>query len=305
VSERVLVTGATGLVGARLVATLAARGDEIVATSRDPERARRALPVLRGAFATPAEALSGVGAIVNLAGESVAGRWTDARKRAIVSSRIDGTRAIVDAIASLPERDRPRVLVSASAIGFYGDTGERAVSEDDRPADDFLARLCVDWEAEARRAEPLGVRVIPLRVGMVMGRAGGALHAMLPLFRAGLGGRIGSGKQWWPWVHVDDVAGIAIHAIDRSEVRGALDATAPTPVRQEDFAKILASTLGRPAFLPAPAFAIRAAVGEFAGELLASRRVLPRRTLESGYHFRFGELGPALADLVAPERPAG
>jgi NAD dependent epimerase/dehydratase family enzyme len=266
VSERVLVTGATGLVGARLVATLAARGDEIVATSRDPERARRALPVLRGAFATPAEALSGVGAIVNLAGESVAGRWTDARKRAIVSSRIDGTRAIVDAIASLPERDRPRVLVSASA---------------------------------------LGVRVIPLRVGMVMGRAGGALHAMLPLFRAGLGGRIGSGKQWWPWVHVDDVAGIAIHAIDRSEVRGALDATAPTPVRQEDFAKILASTLGRPAFLPAPAFAIRAAVGEFAGELLASRRVLPRRTLESGYHFRFGELGPALADLVAPERPAG
>lgn len=302
-TDRVLITGATGLVGSRAAKAFRDAGWEVLATSRDPARARESVPAITTAYpssdhALPVEALEGVRAVLHLAGESVAGRWTAERKRKIEASRIEGTRRLVDAIGARPEGARPEVLVSASAIGYYGDTGEREAREGDPPAGDFLARVCVGWEREALRAETLGVRVVPLRIGLVMAREGGALAPMLPLFKAGLGGKIGPGTQWWPWIHLDDVVGLARHAIATSTLRGPTNATAPGIVRQEDFAKVLAKVLHRPAFLPAPSFAIKAALGEFATEVLASRRVIGARAVESGYTFRYPELEGALVDLL-------
>jgi uncharacterized protein (TIGR01777 family) len=292
------ITGASGLVGRHLLEALSRDGRPAVAFSRNPARLVD-LPRGTTARAWPArepDALA-LDAIVHLLGESVAGRWTDAKKRAIESSRIEGTRALVDGIAALPPEQRPKVLVSASAIGIYGDRGDELLDEDATPADDFLARVCVGWEREALRAESLGVRVVPLRIGLVMAHDGGALEGMLLAFRMGLGGKMGSGDQWWPWIHVEDLVGLVRHAID-SDVRGPLNATAPEPVRQRDFAATLARVVRRPAFVPAPAFALRTALGEFSAELLASRRVVPRRTLASGFTFRFGELEACLADLA-------
>lgn len=305
-TDTILITGVTGLVGARLAGALASDGVRVAGVSRDPTGAQRRVPSLARAHAwttdapIPPEALEGVRAIVHLAGESVAGRWTAAHKRAIRESRVEGTRRVVDAIAARAPRERPRVLVSASAIGYYGDTGERDVIESDPPATgDFLAEVCVAWEREARRATELGVRVVTPRIGLVMARQGGALERMRPLFAAGLGGALGSGAQWWPWIHVDDVVGILRHAIDRDDLEGPVDATAPSPVRQREFAAVLARVMRRPALLPTPALALRAVLGEFADEVLGSRKVLPRRALETGYRFRFPELEPALADLLA------
>lgn len=302
---RVLITGVTGLVGTRVAASLLMNRCEIVALSRDPARAQEKVPAVTRAWRwtddepLPTVALQGLDAVVHLAGESVGGgRWTDARKAAIEKSRIDGTRRLVDAIEAQPAGQRPLVLVSASAIGYYGETGDREVQESDPPGDDFLAKVCVGWEREAMRAEELGVRVVRLRIGLVMSREGGALERMIPLFKMGLGGKIGSGNQWWPWIHLDDVVGLIQHAIATEDMRGAYDATAPTPMRQSEFAQVLARVLHRPAFLPAPAFALRSILGEFATEVLASHRVLPVRTLEAGYSFRFPALEPALRDLL-------
>jgi uncharacterized protein (TIGR01777 family) len=302
---RVLVTGVTGLVGTRLAASLVMHRAEIVALSRNPGSAQEKVAALSRAWkwspgeAIPGQAVQGVDAVVHLAGESVAGRWSDARKQKIMESRVAGTRSLVDAIAAQPEGERPHVLVSASAIGYYGDTAERDVVESDPPAQgDFLADVCVAWEREALRAEELGVRVVTPRIGLVMAREGGALEQMLPIFKMGLGGKLGSGLQWWPWIHLDDVVGILRHCIAHRELRGAINATAPHPVRQSEFAEVLARVLRRPAFLPAPAFAIKTALGEFGSEVLGSRKVLPRRALESGYEFRFPELEPALRDLL-------
>lgn len=302
---RILITGVTGLVGSRLAAALVGRA-EIVALSRNPGSAQEKVAALSRAWQwspegpVPEQAIQGVDAVVHLAGESVSGRWSDARKHAIRSSRVDGTRRLVEAIAAQPEGQRPHVLVSASAIGYYGDTGDRDVFESDPPAtDDFLAEVCVAWEREALRAEELGVRVVTPRLGLVMAREGGALEQMLPLFKMGLGGKLGSGKQWWPWIHLDDVVGILQHAIASTDLRGAINATAPTPVRQAEFAQVLASILRRPSFLPAPAFAIKTALGEFGTEVLGSRKVLPERVLASGYEFRFPRLDAALRDLIA------
>lgn len=303
-TDRYLVTGATGLVGARAARALRGSGADVIALSRDPASAERSVPAITKAYPwtdrgpLPGEALEGARAVIHLAGESVAGRWTEERKRRIEASRIEGTRRLVDAIAALPAGSRPAVLVSASAIGYYGDTGEREARESDPPAHDFLATVCVSWEREARRAERLGVRVVTPRLGLVLAREGGALERMLPLFKAGLGGKIGRGTQWWPWIHVDDVIGLARHAIDTPDLHGAINATAPGIVRQAEFAKALAKVLHRPAFLPAPELAIRTVLGEFATEVLASRRVICARAIESGYAFRFPEVAGALADLL-------
>ncbi len=303
--SRVLVTGVTGLVGTRVAASLLMNRCEVVALSRNPSRAQEKVAAISRAWQwtdegpIPPVALQGVDAVVHLAGESVAGgRWSDERKRAIERSRVDGTHRLVDAIAAQPEGQRPHVLVSASAIGYYGDTGERAAIESDPPGDDFLAKVCASWEREAMRAEELGVRVVRLRIGLVLAREGGALEKMLPLFRMGLGGKIGSGKQFWPWVHLDDVVGLVQFAIETSDLRGALNATSPGLVRQSEFAAALARVLYRPAFLPAPAFAIKTVLGEFATEVLSSHRVIPARTREVGYPFRFPELEPALRELL-------
>lgn len=303
-SERVLVTGVTGLVGSRAAELLAADGITVIGLARDPVRAQRAVPAIAKAYpfreqsALPGEALEGVRAVIHLAGEPVAGRWSEDRKRRIESSRIEGTRRVVDAIAARPASERPEVLVCASGIGYYGDTGEREVREDDPPGDDFLARVCVGWEREAARAEAHGVRAVSLRIGLVLSKRGGALEAMLPAFRAGLGGPIGSGDQWWPWIHLDDLVALARHAIASRGLRGAIHATAPEVLRQRDFARTLARVLRRPALLPAPAFAVRAVLGELATELLASRRAVSGRAIESGFVHRFPALEPALRDLL-------
>lgn len=302
----VVITGVTGLVGKSLARSLGESGVEVRGYSRDPVTALRDVSGLASAAAWTADGaldaqpLVGAHAVVHLAGESVGGgRWTPARKRAIESSRVLGTRRLVEAIASVPAAVRPRVLLSASAIGFYGETAQREVDEESAKGEGFLADVCERWEAEARAAEALGVRVVIVRVGVVLGRSGGALGKMVPLYRAGLGGRMGPGTQWWPWVHLADVVGLVRFAIEDERVRGVLGASAPGLVPQHEFSSVLARVLRRPAFLPAPSFALRAALGEFAEELLGSRRVVPRRALALGYRFRFPELEPALRDLLA------
>jgi uncharacterized protein (TIGR01777 family) len=299
-TRRILITGATGFVGGHLCRSLAARGDAITVVSRDAARARKQVPSASDAVSAGPDgtiAMGGVDAIVNLAGEPVAGRWTRAKREAIETSRIEGTRRLVRSIAKLDAASRPKVLVSASAIGLYGDRGEETLDESSPAGSDFLAKVCLGWEREAAAARELGVRVVPIRIGLVMGRDGGALQAMQPLFKAGLGGPLGSGQQWWPWIHIDDLIGLLLFALDRDDLDGPINATAPTPVRQREHARVLGAVLHRPAFLPALAFALRTMLGDFSVELLASRRVIPKRARELGYAFVYPELEPALASL--------
>jgi len=301
---RVLITGGTGLVGRRLAASLLASGTEVVLLSRDADAARAKVP---GADAhawapeegpPPAEAFAGVDGVVNLAGEPVDGRWTAVKKGRIRESRVAGTANLVTAIQRLPEEARPRVLVTASAIGYYGDTGDDAKGEDASPADEFLSEVCAAWEAAAKGAEALGVRVVALRIGLVLDPHGGALGKMLPLWKAGLGGPMGGGRQWVAWIHRDDLTDLIRFALE-SDVAGTLNATSPNPVRQAEFAKTLGAAVNRPAFLPAPGFALKVALGEFSVEVLGSRRVVPNRTLSAGFTFAFPTLEGALADLLS------
>jgi uncharacterized protein (TIGR01777 family) len=298
---KVLVTGGSGFIGHALCHALVGRGDAVVALLRRPGAVDQ-LPAgteriqWDASALPPAPAFDGVDAVVHLAGENVAQRWTATRKQRIRTSRVDGTRRLVDALAALAHR--PRVLVAASAIGFYGDRGEETISEDSSPGRDFLAEVCVAWEAAARRAESLGMRVVVVRIGVVLGVEGGALARMLPPFKLGLGGPVGNGRQWMSWVHRDDVIGLVLHALDRPAVTGALNATAPEPVRSRDFARALGTVLRRPAVLPVPAFALRLAFGEMATVLLGGQRVLPVRTQANGYVFRFATLEPALRHIL-------
>lgn len=296
---KILITGATGFLGRRVCEVLSQAGHTLIALSRDPQRAKQRAPALTEAFRWDAlgEAIKGCDAVIHLAGETVAGRWTDAKKKAIRDSRVVSTRNLVNALAQLSAR--PNVLISASAIGYYGDRGEENLTEDSSPGSDFLAQVCRDWESEAARAESLGVRVARLRIGLVLGSGGGALHAMLPLFKLGLGGPLGSGRQFWSWVHRDDVVGAIAFALEREDLHGPINVTAPQPVRQREFAQVLGRLLRRPAVLPAPAFALKIVLGEFASELLSSKRVLPQRLQQVGYRFRFAELEPAVKEILA------
>jgi uncharacterized protein (TIGR01777 family) len=237
--------------------------------------------------------MSETDAVVNLAGESIAdGRWTDARKRAIRESRVEATRALVAAMRTASPR--PRVLVSGSAIGFYGDTGDAEVDESTPAGTGFLADVCRAWEAEATKAEPLDIRVVRARFGIILGPDGGALARMLLPFRAFVGGPIGSGRQWMSWVQRDDAIGLVRTAIENEALSGPLDVTAPAPVRNADFARTLGHVLERPAVVPTPAFALRLALGEMASMLLTGQRVLPAAALAAGYAFRHPELEGAL-----------
>lgn len=299
---RVLVTGATGFIGSLVCARLAERGHHPVVLSRDPESARRKLRGVAAAYAweategpPPAEAAEDLDAVVHLAGTSVVGRWNEQHRRSIHDSRVEGTRNLVAALARAATP--PRVMVSASAIGYYGDRGEAALDEESPPGDDFLATVCKGWEAAAREAEQLGTHVVRLRFGIVLGDTGGALDQMLLPAKLGLGGPLGSGRQWWSWVHVDDVLALIEHGLEQ-DVSVVLNATSPAPVRQRDFARTLGDVLHRPAFLPAPAFALKLLLGGFAAELLGSKRVLPESTVATGYGFRFPELEGALVDLL-------
>jgi uncharacterized protein (TIGR01777 family) len=243
----------------------------------------------------------GVGAVVHLAGEPVAnGRLTKAKKARVRDSRVLGTRAIVASLRALPRP--PSVLVSASAVGIYGDRGDQLLTESSELGQGFLADVCRTWEHEALAAEPLGVRVIALRIGVVLSPCGGALARMLPLFRLGLGGRLGSGRQWMPWIHVDDVAGLILHAVERDGVRGPVNAVGPNPVTNAEFTAILGRLLGRPTRFAAPEPLLRLALGEAAYAVIASQRAVPNRALAEGYRFRFETAERALADVVLDDR---
>ena len=298
-----VVTGATGLIGQALIRQI---GSPVTVLSRDDGRAQRLLGgvkihrwVPEGGPA-PVEALRGADVVFNLAGEPAAeGRWTAEKKRRIRDSRVVGTRHLVEGLAALDER--PRVLVSASAVGYYGDRGDELLDERSPPGQGFLADVCIDWEREAMAAERLGIRVVCVRIGLVMSTAGGALAKMLPPFRLGAGGRLGNGRQWMPWIHIDDLVGILLHAGRSEALRGPVNGVAPAPVTNAAFTLALARAVRRPAVLPMPAFALNVAFGEMSGMLMASQRVMPTAAQRSGYAFSHPDLDEALASLLGPE----
>jgi len=288
------ITGASGLIGRPLVEALRSRGDEVTILSRDPERGVTWDPLSEPA---PPEALSGRDVVVHLAGENVAQRWTDSAKRSIRQSRVIGTQALIEGLRSADPR--PGVLVSASAVGYYGDRGDEVLDEESDPGTDWLAGVCVDWEAAAAEAASLGMRVCSLRTGVVLSRDGGALAKMLPPFRAGLGGPVAGGDQYMPWIHLDDIVGLYLAAIDGPAYAGPINATGPAPVTNRDFSKALGRALHRPAVAPVPKLAVRALFGEMSQIVTGGQRAVPRRAAELGYEFLHPRLDPALADVLA------
>jgi uncharacterized protein (TIGR01777 family) len=279
------ITGFTGFVGGRLTELAKAGGHHVVGFSRHPGQGVRSF-----SFDQPCD-VSGLDAVIHLAGESILGLWTEKKKRRIRESRILGTRSVVAGFES--SNNPPRVLISASAVGIYGDTGEEEVEESSPSGPGFLAGVAREWEAEAVRAEALGIRVVRLRIGFVLG-PGGAMKLIGPLFRAGLGGNLGNGRQWMSAVHVDDVAGMALWAAQKPALSGAVNAVMPAPFRNAEFTKALGAAFHRPTILPAPAFAMRLALGELSHVMLDSCRVRPAVAIQEGYPYRFGTLSSAL-----------
>lgn len=299
---RIAVTGATGLIGSRLVGALKARGDEVTVLARDPARATERLgvpaerwDVLSGP--APAAALAGRNGVIHLAGAPVAQRWTPKAKDDIRATRLAGTANLV---AGLEQADpRPTVLVSASASGYYGDRGDDELDERASPGDDFLAEVCVGWEGAADGAAALGVRVVKVRTGVVLDAHGGALAKMLPPFRLGVGGPVAGGRQYMSWIHVDDLVGLYLAALDGAEWSGPVNGCAPGPVTNAEFSKALGRALHRPALAPVPAIALRALYGEMAEIVTASQRMVPGRAAALGYSWEHGELDEALRAALA------
>ncbi len=291
---KVVIGGANGLIGSELGRALRARGDEVVALVRKP---REPGEVKWDGRSLPAGALDGAEAAVNLSGANIgARRWSEAYKKEIVDSRVESTRAFVEAMRAA--RARPRVFVNASAVGAYGGRGDEELTEESARGADFLAGACKQSETEALRAEELGVRTVLLRTGVVLARQGGALKQMLPPFKAFVGGPIGKGQQWFPWIHMADEVGVILWALEGT-VRGPVNSVAPNPVRMKEFAQALGTALHRPALFPVPALVLRLGLGEMAEVLLEGQRAVPRKALNGGYRFRYGELDAALRDLLA------
>ena len=294
---RVVVSGASGLVGRAVLARLEGRGDTAARLVRREG--------ISGVFWDPKSgrldcaAAEGADAVVHLAGENVAsGRWTAQRRAEIRDSRVVGTRLLAERLAALARP--PSVMVTASAIGFYGDSGDTVQTEAGALGRGFLAEVCRDWEAAGQPAVRKGIRVVQLRIGPVLSPKGGALRQMLPIFKLGLGGRVGDGRQWMSWITLGDLVRVVEHVLADGELRGAVNAVAPQPVRNSEFTSTLARVLGRPALLPVPAFVLRAVFGEMADEmLLSSTRVVPERLRERRFHFEHPELEPALRALLA------
>ena len=300
---RALVTGGTGFVGKRLLAKL----EQPIVVSRDAAKAGKQLAGT-GATAVawnpmteplPAQALDGIDTVYHLAGDPVAeGRWTAAKKARIRDSRIIGTRNLVAGFKNSPHK--PATLISASAVGIYGDRGSQELDENAPPASDFLADVCLGWEREALAARELGIRVVLIRIGIVLGKNGGALGKMLTPFQFGMGSPLGSGHQYMPWIHIDDLVGEMLFAARETNVSGPLNGAAPHPVTNREFTKTLGRVLGRPTFMPAvPSFALKLLLGEFAQVLLASQRVLPRAPLTAGFQFQYPDLEGALKNILS------
>jgi uncharacterized protein len=310
---RVTVTGASGLVGGTLLARLRAQNAEVTVLSRDPERALSLLqgpdsgpgPTLQ-AFAweplnepAPSEALAGRDAVVHLAGENVAQRWSADAKAAIRESRVRGTANLIEGLRSLGASGRPHVLVSSSAIGYYGPHGPEPLDEEAPPGTDFLAEVCVAWEQGAQAAAELGLRVVQVRTGVVLDRQGGALAKMLLPFRLGIGGPVAGGEQYMSWIHRDDLVGLMLAALANDGWSGAINATAPEPVTNREFSHALGRVLHRPSLLPVPGFALRALYGDMAEIVTGGARVMPAKPLVLGYRFVQPKLEAALRDALA------
>ncbi len=305
---RVLISGGTGLIGRALTRALVDRGDEVVILSRSPQRHAAHLPqgvqLLAWDGRTPTgwgEIVNTVDAVVNLAGANIAeGRWTAARKRVIRESRLHAGHALVEAIRDATSK--PHVLIQASAVGYYGPRGDEIVTEDTPPGSDFLAQLAVEWEASTREVETWGIRRPIIRTGVVLSMEGGALPRMLPPFKLGLGGPLGSGRQWFPWIHMADEVGAILFLLDREDAHGPYNLSAPNPVRNEEFTRALGEILHRPTLFRVPAFALRLLFGEMATVLLEGQRAIPRRLLDEGYTFRYEDVRSALRALLEGER---
>jgi uncharacterized protein len=290
------ITGASGFLARRIIQVALSRGHVLTAFSRKPAGA------VPGCESTrpfgPEMDLNGIEAVVHLAGESILGLWTKEKRNKILRSRADGTRWVVDAIGRALHK--PSALISASGAGIYGNRGEEALTESSSTGSpNFLAEVGSAWEIEGSKAEDAGARYVAIRIALVLGKGGGALQVMEPVFRLGLGGKLGAGKQWMSWIHVADVAGLFIHALENVSVRGPMNGASPNPARNEEFTKVIGEMLKRPAFLAAPEFVLKTALHDQASLLLDSQRIIPEKALQTGFRFRFPDLRSALADIFA------
>jgi len=294
----VAVTGATGLIGSRLVAKLSAQGHSVRVLGRNVGSARSKLPYRNVTVFAPSdweEAVRGCTGVVNLAGEPIATRWTPQLKREIMDSRVNTTNKVVDMINGAPETERPQVLVSASAVGFYGVSETQTYNEDSPNGNDYLAQVCQRWEAAAQKSS---VRTAIVRIGVVLAPEGGALAKMVPVFSMFAGGPLGSGSQWFSWVHRDDVVGLIMQALTDSKYEGVFNATAPRPVRMSEMCSALGGVMGRPSWMPVPEFALKTLLGEGASVVLDGQKVLPSRTQASGYDFEYSDIDAALKNIM-------
>ena len=289
---KILITGGSGFIGTPLKKELQKAGHEVIITTR-----RKSIETDKLSWRPPAlilpEIISTIDAVINLAGTPIAPqRWTEERKESILSSRLDTTRTLVQSIEKSDKR--PKVLISASAVGYYGPRDDEPVNESTPPASDYLASVCLQWEAEAQKAEELGLRVVRVRIGGVLGKGGGLLAQMEGPFRNFAGGPLGSGKQWFSWIHLDDLVGIFKYALESEAVSGPVNGTSPNPVTNKEFSNALGRALNRPAILTVPAFAVKLALGELASVILTGQRVVPEKALEAGYKFKYTDIDAAL-----------
>ena len=293
----VLITGGTGFIGEALSRELVSSGHNVIITTRRQTDSKEKL-TWNPPSLIPSDTMSNIDAVVNLAGESIAsGRWTKKRKELIMSSRINITRALVQSMQNA--NPKPKVLISASATGFYGPCGDEFVTEDALPGTDFLADVCKAWEAEALKAEEMGVRVVLVRIGGVLESDGGALPKMIMPFKFFLGGPVGSGKQWFSWIHRDDITGIIKYALENESISGPVNLTAPDPVTNKEFSSAIGRAISRPSWLPVPGFIVKITLGELGDILLTGQRVLPEKALKAGYKFKHPDVDEALRTIFS------